>query len=136
MFSKHHRGKPLGSQARQVVNNVRLYFAKKKEDQVGQGDEEARNTNVTKVTSLATGVSEWTVKMAKKKTSGEGGCESPKRTRPDRTQLEFDDFEKSALRMLVHTMHMNGDNVTLDTMTAAVQEKMNHIMSLKYLRMS
>ena len=46
MFSKHQQGKPIGSQVRQVVNNVRVYFAKTKEDKIKKGDEKARYTNV------------------------------------------------------------------------------------------
>ena len=74
MFSKHKQGKPLGSQVRQVVNNVRLYFAKTKDDRIKEGDEMARCINVMKETSLATGISEWAVKMARKKTSGEAAA--------------------------------------------------------------
>ena len=45
----------------------------------------------------------------------------------------FDDFEQCALKRLVHAkvhakvhaMYLDGEKVTLDTMTAAVQEKMD-----------
>lgn len=135
MYYKLQQGKALGSQVRQVVNNVYSYFAKRKEDRLKQGDEDARCTNVTRETSSATGVSEWAVKMVKKKSSEEGGCESPARKRPNRADIEwFDDFEKCALRRLVHTMYLNGEIVTLDTVTSAVQEKMDKIISRSTLR--
>ena len=120
---------------RQVVNNVRLYFAKTKDDKIKEGDETARCINVMKETSLATGISEWAVKMARKKTSGEGGCNSPNRRRPNRGETQcLDDFEKCALRRLVHTMYVDGESVTLDTVTAAVQEKMDKAMSRSTIR--
>ena len=135
MFSKHKQGKPLGSQVRPVVNNVRLYFAKTKDDKIKEGDETARCINVMKETSLATGISEWAVKMARKKTSEEGGCDSPNRRRPNRVETQcLDDFEKCALRRFVHTMYVDGENVTLDTVTAAVQEKMDKTMSRSTIR--
>ena len=89
-----------------------------------------------KETSLATGTSEWAVKMARmKKTSGEGGCNSPNRRRPNRGETQcLDDFEKCALRRIVHTMYVDGENVTLDTVTAAVQEKMDKAMSRSTIR--
>ena len=46
----------------------------------------------------------------------------------------MDDFEKCALRRLEHTMCVSGENVTLDTLTAAVQEKMEKVMSRSTIR--
>ena len=55
--------------------------------------------------------------------------------RPYRSEFQsLDDFEKCALRRLVHTMYVSGKNVTLDTSTAAVQEKMGKVMSRSAIR--
>ena len=106
MFPKHRQGKALGSQVRQVINNFRLCFTKAKEDKLRQGDEDAGRIIVIRETSLATGVSEWVVKMAKN-SSHERGCESPNNKRPNRSGTQrLDDFEKCALRRPVHTSHV------------------------------
>ena len=108
MLSTLKRGKALGAQAREVIYNVYIYFAKRKEEQLRQGDEEARGINVTHKTSFATRVSVTSVKAVKRDIE-ENGCHSPDCKQPNRKRSQyFDDFEECALRRMIHAMYLDG----------------------------
>ena len=67
-------------------------------------------------TSLATGVSESTVKRMSKEYRVEGGFKSPeKRYVKDRVRLYPDDFNRDAIRRIIHDSYLNKDYPTLDS---------------------
>ena len=104
------RGKRLRSQAKKIVENVRLYF----EDASQKGRISA---NTVDRTALATGVSKSTVKRVRQERvslGDEGEFSTPtKRYCRDRRRVEPDDFDREAIRRYIYGLYDRKINITL-----------------------
>ena len=137
MFSKHYPkpGVRIGSQARHIIHNVYGFFSEKKYEMLRKQTEGASSIDVAQQASEATGVSVRTVKNIRREATKPEGFASPERSRPISAPLiELDDFEICAVRRVIHGMHIEGQNVTLDTIRAAVEEKLDIVISRSTLR--
>ena len=96
---------------RKIISNVRSFFEKERELQ-----RSIKRDQVVARTSLATRVSESTVKRVSKEYRVEGEFKSPeKRYVKDRLRLYPDDFNRDAIRRIIHDSYLNKDYPTLDS---------------------
>ena len=100
----------------------------------------SRPINVVKETSNATGVSERTVHTIVKEGVTKGDFTSPERKTsvaehaPSQRVPVMDDFDICAMRRIVHRKYLRGENVTLDTMKAAILEELEMDISRSTIR--
>ena len=99
----------MTSGQKKIITNVRSFFEKERELQ-----RSIKRDQVVARTSLATGVSESTVKQVSKEYKVEGEFKSPeKRYLKDRVCLYPDDFNRDAIRRIIHNSYLNKDYPTL-----------------------
>lgn len=128
MLSKQRavRGARLGSQTRRIINNVHSFFTRMKCER-----QTSRPIHVVKETSEATGVSERTVHAIVKEGKFQGGYSTPERkpvadrSPGDQIASVMDDFDMGVMRRIVHRKYLSGENVTLDTLKAALLDELD-----------
>ena len=99
------KGVRVTSGQKKIISNVRSFFEKERELQ-----RSIKRDQVVARTSLATGVSESTVKRVSKEYRVEGEFKSPeKRYVKDRVRLYPDDFNRDAIRRIIHDSYLNKD---------------------------
>ena len=105
------KGVKVTSGHKKIITNVRSFFEKEREVQ-----RSIKRDQVVARISLATGVSESTVKRVSKEYRVVGEFKSPeKRYLKDRVRLNPDDFNRDAIRRIMYDSYLNKDYPTLDS---------------------
>ena len=118
----------LKSGERRLVYNVYQYFENEKD----QGYHSHGLSAVTTKTASATGVCDYTVKDIRKKAPN---FDTPGKKRKSKPKFGLiDDFDRCAIRRIVHRFFLRKELPRLDTIYAAVVSDLNFEYSKEYLR--
>lgn len=116
-FACHPKGKPLQSQAKQIILNV---YSKIREENPGLSVKD-----VARRTALLTGVGDATVFRLKQEFLKGGVLRTPGKSRPaakgNRTRMHnMDDFTKTAIRRKVHEFYRRNESPSAEKVTAVI----------------
>lgn len=100
------RGKPLRSQAREIVFNVAQYFIAKKKEEEENGDRCKYNVRdlISKVTGVSSGTVSKVLKEAQRSPAGPSFT-TPTKKAPHKKKIEADSFTDHAIRNKIHEFY-------------------------------
>lgn len=138
------RGRPLKSQAREIIFNVHRYMEKEAQKAKNQVLSKDYFQQIFKRTSEATGISTKTIsKILKEQESSEGASTSagpsfstPKKGRMKKAhRLELDDFDYQQIRRKIHDFHLvEKQVVTVNSLLNNLKTEINFSGSRETLR--
>lgn len=138
------RGRPLKSQAREIIFNVHRYMEKEAQKAKNQVLSKDYFQQIFKRTSEATGISTKTIsKILKEQESTEGASTSagpsfstPKKGRMKKAhRLELDDFDYQQIRRKIHDFHLvEKQVVTVNSLLNNLKTEINFSGSRETLR--
>lgn len=116
-----------------------MFFTERKREGLREAEKNVRHISVAKETSNATGVSERTVLRIVNEKKTKGDFASPERKvsaseDPLQRGKVMDDFDVCAMRRIIHGKYLRGENVTLDTITAALLDELDIDISRSTVR--